>query len=482
MRDTLCLRARIALLACLPGLAGCSSSPTPSAADEKDGAKGERSARNDAKEGRHGPLRDAKARREARKAEAEARANAATDDAEPDEATPPVANVPGTGVPTPPAPVPGASPNMPEEMMMGYPGDPPYIDGYNPEESTCVAGNWCGTQADAAVLGVPGLPEKMDCPSRISGGKGSEAITAHPKKYAGLSAAPNMQGAFNEHGTELARAKPGGDDTCCYHWFEYCSGRPLLGDHGPMVATVEAAAAAREGWNEAGLVELVDREPLPHALRERIAQGWLDDALAEHASVASFARTTLELMAVGAPPSLLAATQRAALDEIEHARLCFSLASRYGEAAVQPGPLPLPSPRPAGLAQLAADTFAEGCVGETIAALAAQRAARAVIEPAVQERLLALADDEARHAALAWSTVAWALDQGGEAVADRLREVAAALRSSPAPELPAADPEAASLAAHGRLDARGHALAGEHAWAELIEPMLEQLLAASAQA
>jgi hypothetical protein len=243
-----------------------------------------------------------------------------------------------------------------------------------------------------------------------------------------------------------------------------------------VVATAQPVRELDAAWSEPALAGL-EAPALDDALRQRIAEGWLEDALAEHASIASFARATLELMAVGAPPSLLADTQRAGLDEIEHARLCCALASRYGGAAVQPGVLLAPPPRPAGLARVAADTFAEGCVGETIAALAAQRAARGVVEPAVKEALAKLADDEARHAALAWSTVGWALEQGGAEVAQQLRDMAKTLRPSPTQARPAEDPHTAALAAHGRLDARAHALASEQAWTEIIEPMLEQLLA-----
>jgi hypothetical protein len=64
-------------------------------------------------------------------------------------------------------------------------------------------------------------------------------------------------------------------------------------------------------------------------------------ALLEHASVASFARFSLQLMAAGAPASLVEAAHRAALDEIEHARLTFRLASRYEGRALGPGPLPV---------------------------------------------------------------------------------------------------------------------------------------------
>lgn len=365
---------------------------------------------------------------------------------------------------------------MHADGMMGFPGDPPFIDGYNPEENNCNTGNWCGSAAAADALAVPSLPEELGCAIRITGGRATEIIKGDPKTYAGLTTAPNMQGSLNQHGTELARAKPGGGDTCCYHWFEYCSGRPHLSDDGPVLAPVLPAVEAGQGWSAPTHGEGVEPR-LPASLRERIAAEWLEDARAEHASVAAFARATLELMALGAPPALLAEAQRAGLDEIDHAQRCFSLAGRYGGVPMQPGPLPALAPRGADLVRLAVDTFAEGCVGETIAALVAQRAARSCTDDVVERSLVRIADDEARHAALAWSTIAWALREGGEAVARGLRAIAAQLR--PAAAVPNADPRAAMLAAHGRLDARAHARAARDAWDEVIGPMLDEQLGAS---
>lgn len=72
----------------------------------------------------------------------------------------------------------------------------------------------------------------------------------------------------------------------------------------------------------------MDVSGLGPAERSALASRWLDSALLEHASIASFARFSLHLLAVGAPPELLERTQRAALDEIEHARLAFAIVAR----------------------------------------------------------------------------------------------------------------------------------------------------------
>jgi hypothetical protein len=70
-----------------------------------------------------------------------------------------------------------------------------------------------------------------------------------------------------------------------------------------------------------------------------LARAWLSDARLEHASIAAFARLTLELLHLGAPAELVQASQAASLDEIRHAKLCFGLGSRFAGKLVGPGPL-----------------------------------------------------------------------------------------------------------------------------------------------
>lgn len=206
----------------------------------------------------------------------------------------------------------------------------------------------------------------------------------------------------------------------------YCSkagcaiGRPFAVEGQWRTAELEP----RSDWsaNATGIVQ-----GLPHELRKELAQYWQDAARMEHASVASFARLTLELMAVGAPPELLVRSQQAGLDEVHHAAACFGLAQHMGAPAVGPGTFQLDGAlRTPSLAELAAAAALEGCVWETVAALEAQVAAAACRLPAVQEALAAIAADEANHAELAWDIVRWAVETGGPevraAVVDALDE------------------------------------------------------------
>ena len=100
---------------------------------------------------------------------------------------------------------------------------------------------------------------------------------------------------------------------------------------------------------------------------------WAESAQFEHASIGSFAKFSLHLLAVRAPPELLYACHDAARDELKHAELCFGLASRYARRPLGPGPLPLPVHvlGATDLASVLRAAIEEGCVGETLASLEA---------------------------------------------------------------------------------------------------------------
>jgi hypothetical protein len=196
----------------------------------------------------------------------------------------------------------------------------------------------------------------------------------------------------------------------------------------------------------------------------------------EHASVASFARFSLTLLAVGAPADLVELAHRAALDEVRHARLCFALASAYAGEDIAPGPFPVGGAQPVSLMALAVDTVREGCIGETVAAvIAAEQLARAT-DPAVQAALARIVVDEARHAELAWRTVAWALRASGDdvraAVEQAFVEALAARREAPTMNAPVSP----AMEAHGQLDPRKAAQVSASALASVVAPAARALL------
>ncbi len=225
-----------------------------------------------------------------------------------------------------------------------------------------------------------------------------------------------------------------------------------------------------------------DADTLAPALRARIAQGWVDAALDEHASIAAFSRFALHLMAVGAPSELLEAAHRAGLDEIRHTRLCLDLAEGYAGQPVAPGPLDLPADLlgPLTLPAIVGAAVAEGCVGETIAAHEARHLAAVAAPPAVRKALAVIARDEQAHADLAWRFLAWALRQGDPAV--RAAAAAAFGATADAPLGPPPPPDPPELATHGLAGPALRHKLREIAVQEVIWPLRQAVMRGAAPA
>jgi hypothetical protein len=118
----------------------------------------------------------------------------------------------------------------------------------------------------------------------------------------------------------------------------------------------------------------------------------------------------------------VAAANQAALEEIEHAKICFAIAARLGEADVGPAPLSLDGMViSTDLASVAFEAAAQSCVGETVAGLALARASE-LCAPDLAPLLAKMAEDELGHAAFGWKLIAWACEAGGARVRERVRE------------------------------------------------------------
>jgi hypothetical protein len=261
---------------------------------------------------------------------------------------------------------------------------------------------------------------------------------------------------------------------CCYPvTTSFCGvGRPYLVDGRARVARLSSQAG---DWSRAGSSPEVGG--LRADVRAALADAWASDALLEHASVAAFARFSLELLAWGAPSDLVTDAHLAALDEVRHAGHCFRLASAYRGAPVEPARFPLEGSVPiaANLPALAVATFHEGCVGETIAALVASEQRARASDPAVQAVLDGIAADEARHAELAWRTVAWAIRAGGADVVEALRGALERIHEcAPRPE---DDARLGGETGHGRLDAAAVRAVFVRGLQDLVLPCARALLA-----
>jgi len=199
-------------------------------------------------------------------------------------------------------------------------------------------------------------------------------------------------------------------------------GRPYTTENGSLVAPASWSNVECTGtpWSEASRDKVFDEHPKEWtaAIADEVSKQWLLHGQEEHASVASFARFSLDLLRFAAPPHLLAAAHRAACDEVAHAVATFGLAAKFrgnsgGQVWVESFPA-LTVDLSKTLDTFLARTFAEGCVGESVGVACISYSLRAISKESPARKVLEqLLKDEAQHAALAWATTMWAIDNGG---------------------------------------------------------------------
>jgi hypothetical protein len=341
------------------------------------------------------------------------------------------------------------------------------------EGKVCVCGGFLGLEDDWSVCAPASCITGADCPS------GECGLSAY---YDGCTtnlqlgcraegdACRTSDGCTTDGGAFLQCVLPDMSTTWDCKATTCSLGRPLRIDGLPR----RAPAVPRGDWMSAMAPRT---DGLSAALREALAAHWLEAAALEQASVGSFARFTLELLSLGAPSALVAEAQRAGLDEVEHASLAYGLASAYAGRGLGPGPLSLQ-----GLT-LALDRRSilralidEGCVGETLAVAEALELAVHAADPLLQAAHQRIAEDEQRHAELAWKTLAWLLEghDDGAFVACCFAEACAAAGRDPAPRRLTA-PE------HGLLASSEIGALRRRALREVVEPCAAALLAAEAR-
>ena len=158
---------------------------------------------------------------------------------------------------------------------------------------------------------------------------------------------------------------------------------------------------------------------------------WTENALGEHASVASFAAFSIALMTNNAPSDLVEDSFKAAMDEIRHTKVSFAIASKLLGRDTIPGPLP-PSNHQFNhdLTALAMAVAKEGCVDETLSSLVAAAEVEMINDVLknnggsaqigskyygisnkllswIRDELRTISQDESSHSALAWRTLDW---------------------------------------------------------------------------
>jgi hypothetical protein len=221
-----------------------------------------------------------------------------------------------------------------------------------------------------------------------------------------------------------------------------------------------------------------DAGRLDEGTRRALEALWLHDAQKEHASVPAFSRISWMLAAVGAPAELIEWSHRAALEEIEHTRLCFALAAGYGGRSytVQPMPELLDGGldlKGSPLGVLAAESLCDGCQLEDFNADVAAECAQGCEEPATRAVLERIAREERTHADFSWALVAWLLERDRARVQPTLERALASLERYRRPTAVSWDKRAlveradpAALRAHGRLP--------DERWSDLWDQRLRE--------
>ena len=123
----------------------------------------------------------------------------------------------------------------------------------------------------------------------------------------------------------------------------------------------------------------------------------------EAASVGAFLELAAQLAALGAPAALLARCRQAADEERDHAAQMGALARLHG------GQIPPARQLPGAgdLESIARHNAVEGCVLETWSALVVAWQGRHAPDPVLRAACARIAEDEIRHAQLAWDLHRW---------------------------------------------------------------------------
>jgi hypothetical protein len=274
------------------------------------------------------------------------------------------------------------------------------------EGTVCVCGDFIGACMQAECTSDADCPDDLLCsewgPEGVCDFYGDSLLQCQTSKDECAVRSDCDQG---EHGATCVR--DGGRHVCLKLDGTVC-GRPFLVNGVPRLASLNHEIVDQTSVAPPPSANISELSPTE---REQVGQYWMTMGLMEHASIAAFARFALQLMHVGAPLSLLEAAQQAMVDETEHTKACFSIASTVSGKPLSPGKLSITDAFDTDLETIVRLTIREGCIGETVAALLAAEAHRCCDAAAIRATLSKIQADESRHAELAWRFVQWALDQ-----------------------------------------------------------------------
>eukprot|EP00040_Diaphanoeca_grandis_P029713 m.174541 g.174541 ORF g.174541 m.174541 type:complete len:527 (-) comp31771_c0_seq8:160-1740(-) len=243
------------------------------------------------------------------------------------------------------------------------------------------------------------------CPERTTTASTSTISSTETNESSSseTSSTPHITTPTREYGGYVAHAM-----CCCENEdAEVMLGRPFIVNRVSRTAQTQTLVSSDSEWSDDCSI---DRFLNDTQLNNKLGEYWANVGAAEHASVGSFLRFGLHLLSIGAPPFLLTLVHEASLDEIKHAQMTYGLASAYFGYDVGPSKLDISNSLDNNsLLHILMSVIEEGCVGETISAVEAKMGSPLALDTKVAEVLQTIADDEAKHAHLAWQFLAWAV-------------------------------------------------------------------------
>jgi len=198
-----------------------------------------------------------------------------------------------------------------------------------------------------------------------------------------------------------------------------------------LEADMKVVAMADNKWTMQPQVSIADDVQIDlqqlsvDELRAGYAE-WLQQGLAEHASIASFSRFSLDLISLAAPSFLIELVHQASLDEIRHSKIAFDLANMFLSAMGDEHEHHGKCVNPAMIAthhinvdanchRILTDLINGGCFNELVSALQSLTDAKNLKS---KQLLYSVAMDEVKHCSLAWIAMTWILDNYQEQMAE----------------------------------------------------------------
>lgn len=139
---------------------------------------------------------------------------------------------------------------------------------------------------------------------------------------------------------------------------------------------------------------------------------WIDNGRGEHSSISAFSDLSLKLVQMGCPPDLLKRAHQAALDEINHAQLAFTLDAARNDNRSPQGPA-----AQCGFTgnvghfirvqRMAVETFTDGCLFEARSAQGLRKMVDEEPDETIRQEIQRTVVEEDSHVELAWKILEW---------------------------------------------------------------------------